>query len=324
MLYPRCMHRGTTLFYGRVEERGIRCCYHGWLFDVEGNCLEQPCEPNGGTVAGRAAARQPWYKVEECYGIVWAYMGPPDKIPVLRKLHVLEDLKPGELIWADDNSLAATADFGMPVVPYSWLQHERQHHGSIPCPAAPHDDERRAILKRIAVMPEVAFAYTNDGVTYSAVRKLDDGRELDRISAYILPNLMFVPTPRVDSGTRHQYWHHRSVDDTHCRIFTIYKAKSAGHKFSPLRMKGKSWQEMTPDERRDMPGDYEAQAGQGPISLHSEEHLATSDRGVAMQRRMLEQQIKKVMDGGDPDGIAFDEVRRIDPCTVGEFLSIMT
>jgi len=48
LIYPRCAHRGTTLYYGRVEELGIRCCHHGWLFDVEGRCLEHPCEPGGG------------------------------------------------------------------------------------------------------------------------------------------------------------------------------------------------------------------------------------------------------------------------------------
>jgi phenylpropionate dioxygenase-like ring-hydroxylating dioxygenase large terminal subunit len=42
LVQARCAHRGTTLYYGKVEERGIRCCYHGWLFDVEGRCLEQP------------------------------------------------------------------------------------------------------------------------------------------------------------------------------------------------------------------------------------------------------------------------------------------
>ena len=48
LLYPRCMHRGTSLYYGRVEQDGLRCCYHGWLFDVEGRCLDQPCEPDHG------------------------------------------------------------------------------------------------------------------------------------------------------------------------------------------------------------------------------------------------------------------------------------
>ena len=74
-MVARCCHRGTTLYYGRVEERGIRCCYHGWLFDVEGHCLEQPCEPGGGRI--RERIRQPWYPVQERYGLIFAYMGPP-------------------------------------------------------------------------------------------------------------------------------------------------------------------------------------------------------------------------------------------------------
>jgi nitrite reductase/ring-hydroxylating ferredoxin subunit len=49
LLHARCCHRATTLHYGKVEEDGIRCCYHGWKFDTEGHCLEQPCEPDGGS-----------------------------------------------------------------------------------------------------------------------------------------------------------------------------------------------------------------------------------------------------------------------------------
>lgn len=70
LLYPHCAHRGTSLYYGKVDEKGIRCCYHGWQFDVQGHCLEQPCEPGGG--AHRHRIRQPWYPVQELYGLVWA------------------------------------------------------------------------------------------------------------------------------------------------------------------------------------------------------------------------------------------------------------
>src|SRR5580698_5060044 len=86
LVYPRCMHRGTSLYYGKVEERGIRCCYHGWLFDVQGNCLEQPCEPDGGR--HREKARQPWYPLEEKYGLVFAYLGPPSKQPLLPRYDI--------------------------------------------------------------------------------------------------------------------------------------------------------------------------------------------------------------------------------------------
>ena len=73
-----------------------------------------------------------------------------------------------------------------------------------------------------------------------------------------------------------------------------------------MRFAGKLWGEMTEAEHQRMPGDYEAQAGQGPISLHSEEHLVTSDRGIMMQRKLLAQQIEVVAKGGDPLGVNFD------------------
>ena len=81
LLYPRCAHRGASLFYGGVERDGIRCCYHGWVYDTEGRCLEQPCEPENGLHRDRI--RQPWYPVHERYGLVWAYLGPPDRKPLL-------------------------------------------------------------------------------------------------------------------------------------------------------------------------------------------------------------------------------------------------
>ena len=71
LLYPRCAHRGTTLYYGKVDEKGVRCCYHGWQFDVEGRCIDQPCEPENGA-RSRDRVRQPWYPVQELYGLVFA------------------------------------------------------------------------------------------------------------------------------------------------------------------------------------------------------------------------------------------------------------
>jgi phenylpropionate dioxygenase-like ring-hydroxylating dioxygenase large terminal subunit len=81
LLHARCCHSGTTLYYGKVEDDGIRCCHHGWKFDTEGHCLEQPYEPNGG--AFKDKVRQPWYPVEERYGLIFAFLGPAEKRPVL-------------------------------------------------------------------------------------------------------------------------------------------------------------------------------------------------------------------------------------------------
>ena len=79
LLFHRCSHRGTSLEYGRIEPEGLRCCYHGWLYDVEGNCLDMPLEPADSTHMERI--KQPGYPVQEFGGLLCAYMGPPEQIP---------------------------------------------------------------------------------------------------------------------------------------------------------------------------------------------------------------------------------------------------
>jgi hypothetical protein len=69
---------------------------------------------------------------------------------------------------------------------------------------------------------------------------------------------------------------------------------------------GRKWRDMTPEERRAAPGDWEAQIGQGTIAFHSDEHLATSDQGVVMLRRLLHRQVGVVERGEDPMGVSFD------------------
>ena len=95
------------------------------------------------------------------------------------------------------------------------------------------------------------------------------------------------------------------TDDSSHRLFHI--ARLAENEPSMLGRPapiygGKSWSQLDEAGHQNFPGDFEAQMGQGAISLHSEEHLAQSDRGVAMLRRLIEQQIKLVAEGGDPLG----------------------
>ena len=74
-----CPHRGAPLFFGRNEECGIRCVYHGWKFDVDGNCVDLPNSPEGETYKDKVAVKA--YPTFDGGGIVWAYMGPKDKLP---------------------------------------------------------------------------------------------------------------------------------------------------------------------------------------------------------------------------------------------------
>src|SRR5205809_3425984 len=87
LLFFRCSHRGTSLEYGRVEERGIRCCYHGWLYDADGQCLEQPVEPEGSSFADKIHLRA--YPTQEAGGFVFAYLGPAPE-PLLPNYDVFE------------------------------------------------------------------------------------------------------------------------------------------------------------------------------------------------------------------------------------------
>jgi hypothetical protein len=97
------------------------------------------------------------------------------------------------------------------------------------------------------------------------------------------------------------------IDDTHFRIYVVGRVREAGElRRQASTFNGKRWFELSEEEHQRLPGDYEAQVGQGPITFHSEEHLASSDRGVAMVRRMLKQQIEKVQAGGDPIGVMSD------------------
>src|SRR5437764_453586 len=74
LIQDHCVHRGASLLYGRVEERGIACAYHGWLYDTAGSCLETPAEPAGSMfhLTVKAAA----YPVQKFVGLYWAYLGP--------------------------------------------------------------------------------------------------------------------------------------------------------------------------------------------------------------------------------------------------------
>ena len=318
LLYPRCMHRGTTLLYGHVEPDGIRCCYHGWKFAVDGTCIDQPCEPQGGL--HKETARQPWYPVEERYGLVWAYMGPPEKMPILPRFDNME-LEPGEVYYAVDNSMGAHGDPNGPeVVPYSWLHMNDNVMDPFHVQVLHSTFSVVQFVKEFEVMPTVDFEYIDNGVIYKAYRKLDDGREVDRISTWMVPNIMSVPSVLLTHGRSNGLGFSVPVDDTHSRILMTMRMDPS---FDMRRGTGmsqmKRWSEMTLEERQDTPGDYEAQAGQGPISLHSEEHLATSDRGIAMQRRTLERDIRAVMDGGDPTGVIFDPAKDVIHVPSGNF-----
>jgi len=303
LVHARCCHRGTTLYYGKVEERGIRCCYHGWLFDTQGHCLEQPCEPQGGLF--RDKVRQPWYPVEERYGLIFAYMGPPERKPVLPRYECLEVMDAGEFVEADDSSLGGG---GPPIIPCNWVQHYENVVDPFHVPVLHASFSGAQFTMAMAAMPQVTFEMSPRGVTVRSTRKTDDGKTFYRVTEAAIPTLRVVPNPRVAQFARVESigWV-LPIDDTSFRIYVAGRSKQPGD-LGRMRSKfnGKFWWDMTEEEHQRHPGDYEAQVGQGAITVHSEEHFAQSDRGIVMIRRMLQDQLEALAAGRDPIGVTFD------------------
>jgi nitrite reductase/ring-hydroxylating ferredoxin subunit len=319
LVHARCAHRGTTLYYGKVEARGIRCCYHGWLFDVEGHCLEQPCEPDGGR--HRGLVRQPWYAVQERYGLLFAYMGPPERKPVLPRYDALEELDAGEFIDADDTSIGSG---GAAVVPCNWLQHFENVMDPFHVPILHGTFSGPQFTEAMSRMPTVTWDVTERGVKSLQVRALEGGQVMHRVTEVVLPTLRVVANPYVGAWSRVESlgWT-LPIDDTHYRIYTAGRVRERGA-FLPRGAGAatgrKRWADMTEDERRRAPGDWEAQVGQGAITLHSEEHLETSDKGVVMVRKAFEAQLATLAAGRDPINVSFDPAAPPVKLEAGNFL----
>jgi phenylpropionate dioxygenase-like ring-hydroxylating dioxygenase large terminal subunit len=319
LVAENCCHRGTSLYYGRIEDDGIRCCYHGWKFDAEGNCLDQPCEIDGGR--HRAAARQPWYPVQERYGLVYAYMGPPEKKPILPRWELVENLPEGKFLevsmYAGYGPKDAEIYYG--VLDFNWLQsyenvvdpvHATWLHANHSGFQFPYSEEMNVQLTGTALPafadPKHAAHNTNMDETYWGVKHHSeaigpDGNSYGQVTEVIMPNMASVPT----FGGELIYF--VPVDDTHHLVVQVGIASREGDiRGRNQTHNGRPWWELTPEELRDCPGDYESQSTQGAVPRHSKEHLAKSDRGVILVRRRLEALLKEMAEGKDPKGVSFD------------------
>jgi nitrite reductase/ring-hydroxylating ferredoxin subunit len=261
LVYPHCAHRGASLYYGKVEERGIRCCYHGWLFDVQGHCVEQPCEPDGGRA--RDKARQPWYPVQELYGLVWAYLGPPEKKPVLPRYECLEQLEKANSWKPTTHSIGGG---GPQVIPCNWLQHYENLVDPFHVVVLHSSFSGTQFVPEMAVMPQVQWDTTAISVRTLSKRQLPDGRTFRRISEAGLPTLRVIPSPRVGRfGMVESLGWVLPIDDHSFRIYVVGRVREAGelHRMRSRPDGKKLWEELTEAEHQQYPGDYEAMVGQG-------------------------------------------------------------
>jgi len=294
LVYPRCCHRGTTLYYGKVEADGIRCCYHGWLFDTQGNCLDMPVETDGGIRKDRY--RQPWYPVHDYHGMLFAYLGPPRHKPPFPTYDIFDDVPDGWHIVADDNNIGLEGD----PTPCNWFQTHENVMDPFHVFVLHAGFSGNQFVTEMAALPEVSWHFTDMGVKSHQDRVLDDGRFFHRVTEVVMPNVRIVATPFVEvTGPATSVAWTLPISRTETKIFTLVKRPLDASQPRAL-YDGKRWTELTEQEHQRFPGDYEAQVGQGAVTAHNEEHLAGSDRGVAMFRHAFRKQLKAMAAGGAP------------------------
>jgi phenylpropionate dioxygenase-like ring-hydroxylating dioxygenase large terminal subunit len=310
LLYPRCMHRGTDLIYGKVESQGIRCCYHGWLFGTEGHCLEIPTETNEKL---RSKIRQPWYPVVEKYGLLFSYMGPAELEPEFPTFSLEDDLGPNEKIvsYRSDNGpngphpkIAAASDYNWFQMYDNWMDpfHVCVLHYSINGPQ---------FSPNLGIIPEVRFEETADGVISIQKRRVDEGPLQQRISQVIMPNMNGTAgVSDEDLGPAGLSWT-VPLTDTSYSFFGLSRVdKNNPSKPSDIPMlqdhwgpdHGKPFSEWSLEDHQSWQTDYVAQKGQGDMTLHSEEHIMAGDKGTALSRRFFREQAARVARGENPVG----------------------
>lgn len=190
-LDPHCAHRGVSLEYGRIEDDGLRCCYHGWKFAADGQCIDMPCETED--FRRRMDVWQPAYPVQEYGGLVFVYMGPPERIPLFPFYDIIDPGRDdvvlrGMRLW-DDHGIGFVRDC-------NWLQHyenvvDPYHllvlHGT-------HSGDQFGSAVTASGWPEIEFEETPLGVRYNFYRTLPNGNRLLRYGECVLPNILLVPS----------------------------------------------------------------------------------------------------------------------------------
>lgn len=319
LLGLHCAHRGTDLSYGRIEDGGLRCLYHGWLYDIQGRCLEQPGEPGGGE--HRDQIRQRAYPCVEKGGAIFTYMGPgkPPLLPNYEFLNAAPDHLYTSKIFHHCNYLQAN-EGNIDPVHLSYLHRflEVRGEGYRGVRGAP--ESHYNLVARNST-PLIDVEMLDFGLRIYTVRQLENEKSYLRVSYFIMPNLSAFPGQTGGEGYSINW--HVPIDDTHHWKYTF--VYSAG---APLKKElvGRERSELGPDyrlirnegnrflqDREAMKNktyagmgtgfqahDAFATASQGKIQDRGEEHLVSSDKAIVAARKMMERAINDVQAGREP------------------------
>ena len=298
LMQERCQHRGASLYYGFLEDDGLRCAYHGWKYALDGRCIEQPFEPAGSTFRERVC--QPAYSVEQLAGLLFAYMGPPERKPLVPRWDVLARRDGTRAIYIHA------------VLEANWLQpmenavdtvHTYFLHG--------HMMKMKGIAAGQYYLRPI-LNYEFEPFEWGIIKRRTYGGENPETEAghpLLFPNALRVPT-----GPFHAVHWRMPIDDEHTQIFEVEfsgtpDGSDADQPEEDIRVEYLP-SGMTEDGEYDMltfpSQDKMAYETAGAIYDRTVEHLGASDRGIALYRKMLREQLAIVEAGGDPMALVWD------------------
>jgi len=289
MVAAACAHRGALLELGRVEQGGIRCCYHGWLYDSSGACVEMPAEPAGNGLCQEVRLKSA--KVEIAAGLVFAYLGP-DPAPLLPRYDLLAREDCDREIWAKDDHC-------------NWVQ--RAENGV---------DPYHSMSLHASVYPSMAMKRpeaSNTPTWYGFRNQSEYPGGKRNVSHHIFPSTTRRHGAR--AGQVPSEYLHIRVPTTDILTTTFYvksRFKPEGpykHECHGMERTERGiykrvedgWWNLESEEQ-----DRAAQESQGLIHDRTREFLATSDGGVVKWRKMAFESIEAVRQGRDPTGVVRD------------------
>jgi phthalate 4,5-dioxygenase len=320
LLGLHCLHRGADLSFGRVEDGGLRCVYHGWLYDIHGKVLEQPGEPGGGTSGSET--RHLAYPCRETGGVIFAYLGPgePPLLPNYEFLAAPEEYRTVTKIFYHCNYLQGN-EGNIDPVHLSFLHRKLTETEQDPRRIVPGIGVSDNYLLGKDIAPTIEVEVTDFGLRIYTIRKTDPDNCYLRITNFILPNLAAFGGSSVGEGYS-VHWHVPIDDTSHWKYVFMFSRKN------PLddALRSKSRAELTADykltrnpanrylqDRESMKTqtftgmgfnfqahDAFATESQGPIQERTAEHLVSSDKAIVAARKLLLSAVKDVRAGRDP------------------------
>jgi len=320
ILHELCPHRRASLFYGRNEDCGLRCVYHGWKFDVDGNCVDQPSEPPGSSFKDKI--KQVAYPACEWGGFIWVYMGPADQMPELPELEwaMLPASHRWQAKWLYEANYAQGIEGELDSAHTGFLHDTRTPVGEMTAGMA-----EASTYWAGDKAPALTVQQTDYGFYYGSRRRYGEDRYYWRVTQWLLPSFAMIPMPKWPISCRAYV----PIDDENTLVFnTSYNAEApltaedlapleAGLGPAPKLIPGTFMPQLNArnsyglDRTMQRTRNYTGIAGinnqdraivesMGPICDRWNEHLGTSDIAVIAMRRRLIEEAKALQSGQAP------------------------